>query len=353
MIWLKRALSAVGSGEPCVLVTIAATKGSSPREPGAKMLVLAQDTVGSIGGGQLELDAIEEARRLLLTGSTDMRLARFALGPELEQCCGGIVRLWFEPLTASDLAWLERWSNELRDETGAVMVKRLSAGSRAKQIQTMAQWGSTAIPTEIRSAIASVQDAALVETRSPADSFLVEPVRAPFDRVYLFGAGHVGRALVQALAPLPFRVDWIDSRDAMFPATVPARIVPCLTPRPELEVERAAPQACFVVMTHSHPLDFEICERVLRRGDFAFLGLIGSATKRARLVSRLRMRGVPEPAIARLTCPIGIAGIRGKEPAVIAAAVAAQLLVVSAAVHRTIDASASSDDVARRRSGAR
>jgi xanthine dehydrogenase accessory factor len=146
----------------------------------------------------------------------------------------------------------------------------------------------------------------------------------------LYGAGHVGRAIVQVLEGLPCRVHWIDERDSEFPATPSATHIERVCVEPvEAEVDIAPPGAFYLVLTHSHDLDMAITEAILRRGDFAFLGLIGSATKRARFLRRFEARGIPADTLARMTCPIGLPGIEGKEPAVIAVAVVAQLLARS------------------------
>ena len=144
----------------------------------------------------------------------------------------------------------------------------------------------------------------------------------------LFGAGHVGRAVVLALAPLPFAVRWIDSRPDQFPQYVPQNVVTVCTDAADRELAEAPGDAMVIVMTHSHPLDFEITVAALRRKTFDFVGLIGSETKRARFVNFARQMGLDESGLDRLVCPIGVPQIKGKEPAVIAAALAAQLLIV-------------------------
>jgi xanthine dehydrogenase accessory factor len=168
----------------------------------------------------------------------------------------------------------------------------------------------------------------------------VETLRPCELEIVLFGAGHVGRALVNALADIDCRVIWVDSRAEEFPVVVPANTRVVVTDAPEREVDRASAGAYFLVMTHSHPLDFELCERALRRGDFAYLGLIGSVPKRARFLRNLKLEGVPEAALARLTCPIGVPGIASKRPAAIALSAAAQILQVHEALVReaSIDA---------------
>ena len=326
MSWLDQARRAIAAGEPAVLVTVVAVQGSAPREPGARMLVQGDRVAESIGGGHLEFAAIAAAR----TAQLRPRSETIALGPELGQCCGGKVRLLFEPLAAGDLGWLTTLS-QLED--AAILVRRVGPAGMPMLLGPD-MIGSAALPAEIRQQARDFAEGteriALVE-RAAGEAWLFERPPPAADRLQLFGAGHVGAALVQALAALPFRVEWIDGRAGLFPATLPAT-VRTSSAAPADAVAAACAGDFFVVMTHSHPLDLEICERVLRRGDFGFLGLIGSETKRARFVSRLRARGLPPDLVQRLTCPIGIPEIGGKHPAVIAIAVAAQLVALSEAV---------------------
>jgi xanthine dehydrogenase accessory factor len=164
-------------------------------------------------------------------------------------------------------------------------------------------------------------------TRSEGGATLIhEPVRDDRFDLMLFGAGHVGRAVVEVMAGLACRITWIDSRAGELPADVPGNVAVRVSSAPEGEVAGLPDDACWLVMTHSHDLDFELCARVLERGGFRYLGLIGSATKRARFRNRFLARGIAPEALARLTCPIGIAGIAGKHPREIAIAVAAEIL---------------------------
>ena len=246
------------------LVTVEATKGSVPREAGARMIVRPDGAFhGTIGGGALEWQALAAAREAIAAGRGPARLVDLTLGPDLGQCCGGQVSLAIEIFDASDAG-------------------RLTALAAAE----------------------------LEERRTP---------------LLLFGAGHVGRALVMALAPLPFAVRWIDGREDAFPPHIPAHATPIHAADPVAEMAHAPADAFVLVMTHSHPLDLAVTAEALRRG-FPFVGLIGSATKRARFARRFRALGIAEERIRALACPIGVPGIAGKEPAVIAASVAAQLL---------------------------
>lgn len=258
------ALLWLAEGRPAVVVEVAAHRGSVPRETGTRMLVAAQQVLGTIGGGHLELRAIADARALL-RGEAVATEQAIALGPTLGQCCGGALTLRFTPLAASAPGTWDR----------------------------------------------------------PAPRFHLQ----------LYGAGHVGRAIVQLLEGIACRVQWIDEREAEFPpmpshTPSAAHIERVCVDSVDAEVAQAAPGSCFLVLTHSHDLDLRITEAVLRRGDFAYLGLIGSATKRARFLHRFEARGIAPEVLSRLTCPIGVPGITGKEPEVLAIAVVAQLLAL-------------------------
>ena len=248
--------------QPAALVQVDAVVGSVPREAGAWMAVFNDGLVGTIGGGHLEFDALSQARLLLTTGGT--KTARFALGPALGQCCGGVVHLRFECVCVEDI-------NALR--------------------------------------------------------LRLQPTLQP---LALFGGGHVGHALVEVLARLPFAVTWIDSRDGVFPQDVPHGVV-CEHSEPvQSAVTGLAAQSRVLIMSFSHAEDLDVIAACLQRqrdhADLPYIGLIGSNTKWATFRSRLRARGFTDAELAHVTSPIGVPGIVGKEPEVIAIAVAAQLL---------------------------
>jgi len=193
----------------------------------------------------------------------------------------------------------------------------------------LGQAGTLEQPIALGPSLGQCCGGALTLGYQPLDAAALDawPDEAPRFRLQLFGAGHVGRALVQVLAGVPCTITWIDEREAEFPTTAdPPGVRRVCVDAPEAEVDAAEPGDAYLVMTHSHDLDLRITEAILRRGDFGFLGLIGSATKRARFLHRFEQRGVPSEALTRMTCPIGLPGIVGKEPAVVAVAVAAQLL---------------------------
>ncbi len=259
--------------EPAVLATVVGTRGSVPREVGTWMAVFAVDSVATVGGGHLELDALAHARVCLAQQQTlaapFVEEVAYPLGPSLGQCCGGEVRLRFETVHAADVLALR---------------PRLTT---------------------------------------------------PQVPVALFGGGHVGRAIVNALALLPMQVLWVDSRDEIFPAALPANVV-CEHSAPvEGAVGDLQTGSRVLIMSFSHAEDLDIVGACLlrqrARADLPFVGLIGSETKWASFSSRLRQRGFSDAELAHVTCPIGLSGIVDKRPEVIAASVAAQLLLLPSA----------------------
>lgn len=256
----QQALRWQAGARPAVVVEVLASKGSVPRGAGTRMLVAADEVVGTIGGGHLELKAIADARQAITAGRTSVQVQHITLGPSLGQCCGGVLDLAFTPLNqAHPVAW---------------------------------------------------------------------PPEPPLFTLQLYGAGHVGRAIVRLLAALPCRVFWIDQRETEFPtdAALPPHIeIVCVEPV-QAEVAAAPPGAFYLVLTHSHDLDMALTAAILQRDDIGWFGLIGSLTKRARFENRLRQRGVAETKLLQMMCPIGLPGIKGKQPELIAMAVVAQLL---------------------------
>lgn len=319
--WLPIAAQGAGAahGQAAVLVTVAIVEGSVPREPGAKMLV---DTVrqwGTVGGGHLELRGAETARAMLANGEA-RRLERFPLGPSLGQCCGGVVHLAFEVVDREHAALLAARRREdswrmvaLDGEPDLALLDGAGAVVHAT---------TPVLPAFERSAGTHVlRDAA-------GRRWLADLVAAPRAHLMLFGAGHVGAAIVRALADLPCRVTWVDERDDLFPSEIPHNATVEATDTPEALAQSAPPGTSFLVMTHSHALDQRLADTILKRPGHDWFGLIGSATKRVQFERRLLERGVARERLDAMVCPIGVPGIEGKQPAVIAVAVAAQLLMV-------------------------
>ena len=339
--WLETLRHRPRSAGAACLVTVMQVRGSAPREPGAKMLVDADGITGTIGGGQLEYECTRLACTELASthaGGPDTFTRTFPLGANLGQCCGGVVEVLFERIAATRPAWLDEVLACHDARTPAVVATAVSPGGTwHKYLVTRdvcRQFGASC------DEIDEIAAAAQRMLRSGASGtclrigvagggklpVLLEPVLPARLPVALFGAGHVGSALVAAMAGLDCDIRWIDSRRHVFPESVPGNVTCIETAEPAREVAALPPCAYYLVMTHSHPLDYEICEAVLERGDFDYLGLIGSVSKRRRFERLMRKQGVPAALLDRLTCPIGVRGISGKKPAEIAIAVAAELL---------------------------
>ena len=328
---VKRALAEEGA---CVLVSLARARGSTPREAGAKMVVWADGFAGSIGGGNLEYVALQRARHLLQAGKgCAPHFEEFSLGPSLAQCCGGSAGVLFEPLVGPPPSWLAALDQAAEKGEAAVLFTPLGGGVAGdKTVATAATLAEANLEPKIEKAAVRLLRAARSDSQMKREAsgsgYLLEAFVPRVRDLYLFGAGHVGRALVPLLAALPLRVTWVDERPLEFPETIPENTRPRALAAPLEAVGQAPAGALYLVMTHSHQLDLALCEQVLWRGDFRYLGLIGSASKRARFERRLRDGGIAQSDIDRLTCPIGVPGIPGKTPAEIAIGVAAQLLQV-------------------------
>jgi xanthine dehydrogenase accessory factor len=253
--WRKPAAYLLDLGEEVCLINVTHTEGSTPRNVGTVMLVTSTSEYGTIGGGNLELAAINAARDCLETPDTRLRTLDYILGPDVEQCCGGRVELSLQIIT------------------------------------------------------------------SRAD--LPNMPHLELSPIFLFGAGHVGQAIATALAPLPFALRLYDNRSD--------KIIGQVLPYTDLEqtVLSAPKDTAFLIMTHDHSMDYQLVRAILKRDHVPYCGMIGSKTKKARFLGRLKKEGFTPAQLARLTCPIGISGIQGKQPEIIAASVAAQLLQMS------------------------
>jgi xanthine dehydrogenase accessory factor len=336
--WLPVLARLSASGIPCILVTVAETRGSVPREAGAKMVVTEDAAHGTIGGGQLEYEALRVARELLVGDVATVQLRRFGLGPSLGQCCGGAAQVLFEPISEPAEGWLTALTQCIEQGEPAVLATAIGGPVGSKLVVSGdVVAGALGDPrpqadvvTAARAMLVAADAGVRLEEGEAGALLLFERIRPDGLHVVLFGAGHVGKALVRVLGELPCRVTWADSRAEQFPREVPPNVTVECTEMPQYAVARAPAGAAFLVMTHSHALDLTLCEKILRRNDFAYFGLIGSATKRAKFIRRFKARGVADNVIERMVCPIGLPGLSGKHPGEIAVAVAAQLLMVRA-----------------------
>jgi xanthine dehydrogenase accessory factor len=330
--WLHALRQCADRGMEAVLVTVQSGTGSTPRDAGAKMVVTADAIHGTVGGGELEYQAIDVARKLLRS-SAGKHTRRFPLGAELGQVCGGAANLVFEPVPAG-ADWVKALAEREAAGMPCIVVTPAAPDADGRLIVTAEEtWGSlgAAVSDDRATAVAREvlgrgDDVPRVVALDGDVRVVLDAVRPIDFEVVLFGAGHVGRALARVLGTLPCRVRWVDGRAAEFPREIPANVRAVVTEAALDEVAAAQPGTYFLVLTHSHALDFELVEAILKRGDFGYCGMIGSATKRRTFENGLAKHGVPAAALARFTCPIGVPTIRGKEPSTIAVAVAAQLL---------------------------
>jgi len=322
--------AAASCDEPRVLVTVAQTAGSAPREPGAKMLITAQEAYDTIGGGHLEMVATEIAREMLAMPVGELRaqrrLERYALGPSLGQCCGGVMHLAFERIMPEAGNHFSTLATRWRGGDDSWRLVSLDSAEPASIYDGSGRHLSGPGPAVLTCPGPGVDCKLRIDDYG--HRWLIDACLPYRPHLYLFGAGHVGAAIVRALAELPCHVVWVDEREDMFPDRIPANVRVEATDTPEAVVAEAPAGASFLVMTHNHALDQMLSEHILRRTDFTWFGLIGSKTKRVSFERRLQERGIPAARLADMTCPVGVPGIQGKEPAVIAIAVAAQLLQV-------------------------
>ena len=285
---------------PCMRVVTAEVKGSGPREVGSAMIVWADGQAGTIGGGTLEFEATKTARQMLADG-TDLKRSLHPLGPALGQCCGGAVTLVTERFDHQVL--------DLMDRT--VFARRVS--------------GDAPMPFHMRRDMSDARAQGASIAPQLVDGWFIEPIVPTQNPLWIWGAGHVGRAFVDVFTPLPgFAITWVDTEQSRFPKTIPDTVDPLIAADPSQVVKHAPRDAHHLIVTFSHALDLSLCHHLLQQ-DFAFTGLIGSKTKWARFQKRLRDLGHSNDQISRITCPIGDPSL-GKHPQAIAIGVAAKLL---------------------------
>lgn len=311
--WSTHACALLEQGQAVVLVTVVRSEGSVPRGGGAKLWVTATEQFGTIGGGHLEFKALEYAHQLLSQGLTSSRgVQRYALGPSLGQCCGGVVWLAFERLTQADALWCRQ------------VIERLQQN---QAVCREVDFNHPAVPVALTTTdLAASHFNTDHATWDPATQRLRDVLSPAALTVVVCGAGHVGQAIVNILGTLPVQVLWMDPRDDVWPETLPANVH--TLQGDAADVAGCPDNAFWLVLTHNHVLDLELVEAVLATKIFRFLGLIGSKTKKARFESRLLQR-FSAGQVARITCPIGLVQTSSKLPEVIAVSVVAQLLALA------------------------
>ncbi|HBN31264.1 MAG: xanthine dehydrogenase accessory protein XdhC [Rhodobacterales bacterium] len=292
-------------------IIVAASKGSVPREPGAAMFVWAVGQEGTIGGGTLEFEAVKAARVALTAGSGQPLLAHIPLGPALGQCCGGSVSLLTEVYSVGDCARLQNLT-----DNGLPFCRRVNSNAPE--------------PLAVSRIMAAARGQGIQPAPGLIAGWMVEPMSPARLPLWIYGAGHVGRALVNTLAPLGYEICWVDTHADRFPEMMPDHVNPLVAINPVRVVPHAPADARHLILTYSHNLDLELCHGILSHS-FHSVGLIGSATKWARFRKRLAALGHSGAQISRITCPIGMPEL-GKAPERIAVGVATKLLMAEVAV---------------------
>ena len=342
MDWLPALKKAIEEGRASTLVTIADTRGSAPREAGVKMLVTATESLGTIGGGNLEHEAIRIARSMIERGARQNTLRQFALGPSLGQCCGGNTKLLFDPFPSAMA--MPIWINELMDlargTTPSVLVSPVEQDGVDKMVVKPGDPKAAsdhlgdlnvdlAVVDQARAFFEGQRAISAKLWRSETgDLYFMEKNVESLGNILLIGAGHVGKALANVLSPLPFNLTWADNRPEQYPDDIHPSIHVQCTPHLEKAIDEAPANTIFLVMTYSHDLDYALCARVLAREDFRYLGLIGSKSKRAKFEKTMADLGIDQALVDRVVCPIGLPGIDSKQPSIIAVATAAELLAL-------------------------
>lgn len=301
------------SKSPFVLITVGNVKGSSPRETGAKILVNHEHVIGTIGGGNLEFFAIARAKDML-THANDNEISehKTPLTPNYDQCCGGLVQLIFEKINPQTSTWLPAlFENISKDQTAWLVTDTIQ---KKRFIKTQ---------LKIENSL-TLNKASWTNKQNQ----LIEPLQSDELSIVIFGAGHVGKAIVNQLQYLNTNITVVDSRPEHIPNSSPKNVEFIETNNWKSLLKTISKESYFLVVTHSHKLDYEITEEVLKQGEYRYLGLIGSKTKKVRFQRKLLANGITQSQLNTLTCPIGLPSIQGKTPEVIAASVVAQILEI-------------------------
>ncbi|MEL7538311.1 MAG: xanthine dehydrogenase accessory protein XdhC [Pseudomonadota bacterium] len=337
--WLTRLRELHDAGEPAVLVTVAAIRGSAPREPGARMIVTREHSFGTVGGGQLEYRCIRQAcDQLAEPTAPASRQHRFTLGPDCGQCCGGVVDVWFERVGTEDLAWIDAGIAALGNGDALLRVSLRQSEERISRLVVGGQrvlfaGGEFVQNARYRTAAVELAGRPIgtrVDVLAISDNMrmpvLVDRTRPNAWTIAIFGAGHVGTACAEAMKLLPANVTLFDSRGEQVRAARSRSLATDLCDDPLGVLDRLPAGSDVLIMTHDHGIDFALVERALALERFGYVGLIGSLSKRRRFEKRLRKAGFSDAQLNELVCPIGIDSIRGKKPFEIAIGVSAELV---------------------------
>ena len=331
--WFEPLIKVLSRDSTAVLVTVIAVDGSVPREPGAALVVSVDGIYGTIGGGNLEHSSIKRARSMLasdvnrISAEGEQECHQLSLGPSLGQCCGGRVELLFERVS-SDTSWISELTmgHEASEYSESKPEKWLcrNLDNKTAIIATPELFHSQ-VPVSNSQISTLKKKASLVTSGFDNSRWFCTPLNERVPSVQVYGAGHVGQAVVRQLSLLSCRIAWLDHREDWLELQTDLQVNRVLTDSPEDEIAKSPFNTCHIVMTHSHNVDFDICHAILKQGDFGYLGLIGSATKRRTFTKRLKQRGHNDDLIGRMNCPIGNLQLKSSVPSVIALNLAAEL----------------------------
>ncbi len=306
--WVHAAFDIASRQSRCILIFIANDEGSTPREKGVWALVGEDDCHGTLGGGEVERMAIADARDLLANRKTWQRFTeQFKLGPDLGQCCGGVMTMLFEPVDASSIDWLR----EAKEQIGG---------------------GYILIPSSEPAALPRVVTGPVPDNLYGSVGLHIQALDDDRPLIVLYGGGHVGRAIAAMAAQLPVRLDVVDERlEALTEIPRAGNVKTIHRESPPSHAKTLDNADAVLIMTHNHGLDYRLCQMLLGKPEISYLGLIGSATKAARFRSGLSKEGFKPDVVDHLTCPIGAAGPSGKEPGIIAIAALNEIIHVISA----------------------
>ena len=327
--WFEALKKALLGDSAAVLVTVIAADGSVPREPGASLVVSVDRTDGTIGGGNLEYSAIARARTMLNDVNSEQECLKLSLGPSLGQCCGGRVELLFERMSSKAEWFIELTTghefSELADDENAKWLFR-QLDNKAAIVTTPDDFHKQALVGDVQTTLPV--KAGVITSACDNSRWFCMPLIERVPVVWVYGAGHVGQAVVRQLSLMACNITWLDHREDWLELQPELSVNRVLTDSPDDEIARSPANACHVVMTHSHAIDFDICHALLKDGRFGYLGLIGCESKRHTFTKRLRQRGHDDDLTDRIHCPIGCLQLESSVPSVIALGLAAELAVL-------------------------
>ena len=304
--WVFCAERCIKNNQLCVLIFVASHQGSTPRETGAWLLVSSLEVIGTLGGGEIEYTSIAEAQNILAGRQPFVAKKKtYQLGPDLDQCCGGAMAIFFLPINSEALIWLQPLCSFIKEE----------------------RRGNIIFDTSSSSLMPELLEGEVPKSKQNVDTFHIQPLYDSRPRVILYGAGHVGRAVAAISLQLPILLTVVDGRKSQL-VQVPSgeNITSEHWDNPVSQANKVLSAKAAIIMTHSHGLDYRLCQSLIKNPHFLYIGLIGSMTKSERFRRALRKEGNTDKEISRIISPIGRNGPHGKEPGIIALSVLSEVI---------------------------